>query len=178
MNNIKNMLGAFGVGAALLAASLWTSPASANIATGGDGESGSNKTELQCLTEAVYFEARGEPVSGQIAVAQVVLNRVESPLFPDTICEVVYQNDHLLNRCQFSFACDGKEETMDEAEAHADAVVAARKAMACNPDCRKEKGGVASSNFYHADYVDPDWSKKFERTGSVGRHIFYYSATL
>ena len=178
MNNTKSTLGAFGAGAALIAASLWVSPASANLDAGGGGKADSKKTEFQCLTEAIYFESRGEPLRGQIAVAQVVLNRVDSPLFPDTICDVVYQNDHMLNRCQFSFACDGKDETMDESEAYADAVVAAKKAMACNPDCREEKGGVASSNFYHADYVAPGWAKKFERTGSVGRHIFYYSASL
>lgn len=178
MTNDNKTLSVLCAGGALIAASLWISPASANVEGQGDGKPGVGKTEFRCLTEAVYFEARGEPASGQIAVAQVVLNRVDSPLFPDTICGVVYQNDHLPNRCQFSFACDGKEETMDESEAYADAVVAAKKAMACNPDCREEKGGVASSNFYHADYVAPNWAKKFERVGALGRHIFYYSASL
>ena len=177
--NIKMNLGAFCAGIAL-AASVWVSPASANIVGKGGGiaKANSGNTEFQCLTEAIYFEARGEPAAGQIAVAQVILNRVDSPLYPDTICDVVYQNAEMLNRCQFSFACDGREEAMDESEAYADAVVAAKKAMGCDSTCRENKGGIASSTFYHANYVEPSWSKVFERTGTIGRHIFYYSATL
>ena len=67
----------------------------------------SEKGGLECLARAIYFEARGEPVSGKIAVGRVILNRVESKACPDSICEVVYENAHLRNRCQFSFACDG-----------------------------------------------------------------------
>lgn len=178
MINTKNKLSAACAGAALIAASLWVSPAFANLDGGSVGKSEDKKTEFQCLTEAIYFEARSEPASGQVAVAQVILNRVESPLYPGTICDVVYQNDHLRNRCQFSFACDGKDEAMDESEAYADAVVVAKKAMACDPNCREGEGGVAISTHYHADYVAPGWAKKFEQTGSVGRHIFYYSASL
>jgi spore germination cell wall hydrolase CwlJ-like protein len=63
--------------------------------------------EQKCLAEGIYFEARGEKVEGQAAVAQVILNRVRNPTFPNTICGVVYQNDTWRNRCQFSFACDG-----------------------------------------------------------------------
>ena len=66
-----------------------------------------SKGEQKCLATAIYFEARGESLRGQAAVAQVVLNRVRNPTYPSTICGVVYQNDHLRNRCQFSFACDG-----------------------------------------------------------------------
>lgn len=84
----------------------------------------------------------------------------------------------MLNRCQFSFACDGKEEEMGDSEAYADAVVAAKKAMACDSTCRESEGGIATSTFYHANYVEPNWSRKFQRTGTIGHHIFYYSATL
>ena len=62
--------------------------------------------QQRCLAEGIYFEARGEPVSGQAAVSQVILNRVRNPHYPNTICGVVYQNKHWRNRCQFSFACD------------------------------------------------------------------------
>ncbi len=178
MHNTKRMPSAFCAGAAMIAASLWITPASANLEDRGSGKAGSEKTEFQCLAEAIYFEARGEPTAGQVAVAQVILNRVESPLYPDTICNVVYQNAEMSNRCQFSFACDGKEEEMDDPDGYADAVVAAKKAMACDSTCRENKGGVATSTFYHANYVEPDWSSKFQKTGTIGRHIFYYSATL
>ena len=67
--------------------------------------------EQRCLAEAIYFEARGEVEEGQVAVAQVVLNRVKNPSYPDSICGVVYQNKHKRNRCQFSYACDGKKGT-------------------------------------------------------------------
>ena len=66
--------------------------------------------EQKCLANAIYFEARGETLRGQAAVAQVVLNRVRNPAYPETICGVVYQNQNLKNRCQFSFACDGKKD--------------------------------------------------------------------
>src|SRR5690554_3545291 len=64
--------------------------------------------EVYCLAQAVYHESRGEPESGQWAVASVILNRVESSAYPDTVCDVVFQNAHLRNRCQFSFACDSR----------------------------------------------------------------------
>ena len=71
-------------------------------------------TELKCLATAIYFEARGEPEHGQIAVAQVVLNRLKNPTYPNTICGVVYQNKTHRNRCQFSFACDGRPERITD----------------------------------------------------------------
>jgi spore germination cell wall hydrolase CwlJ-like protein len=176
MRKTKKILGFIALGVSLAAASLSTAQASADA--GSTSETTGKKTEFQCLAEAIYFEARGEPMGGQIAVAQVILNRVEHPAYPETICDVVYQNDHLRNRCQFSFACDGKADEIDESEAYADAVVAAKKAMACDPNCREEEGGIAESTHYHASYVAPGWAKKFQRTGAVGQHIFYYSETL
>src|SRR5688572_19337306 len=73
-----------------------------------------SERELRCLAEGIYFEARGEPLRGQLAVGRVILNRVASDAYPNTICDVVYQNDHMRNRCQFSFACDGKPDTIAE----------------------------------------------------------------
>lgn len=66
--------------------------------------------QTQCLAQAIYFEARSEPLEGQLAVGQVVMNRVESNAYPDTTCEVVFQNERMRHRCQFSFACDGKSD--------------------------------------------------------------------
>ncbi len=71
-------------------------------------------SELKCLATAIYFEARGEPEEGQLAVAQVVLNRVKNPAYPNTICGVVYQNKTKRNRCQFSFACDGRSDRITD----------------------------------------------------------------
>lgn len=138
------------------------------------------QTEQQCLADAIYFEARSEPMAGQLAVGRVILNRVDSPYYPDTICEVVYQNAHKLNACQFSFACDGTEPRITEPEAYAEAMLAAAKAAACDQDCRRllgAKGQLAISTHYHADYVQPSWAAKLKRLGSVGRHIFYYTST-
>ncbi|MGB6117317.1 MAG: cell wall hydrolase, partial [Mesorhizobium sp.] len=71
-----------------------------------------SKKEQTCLANGIYFEARGESLRGQAAVAQVILNRVRNPTYPDTICGVVYQNQHMRNACQFSFACDGKKDVI------------------------------------------------------------------
>ena len=73
-----------------------------------------SKAEQTCLANGIYFEARGESVRGQAAVAQVMLNRVRNPAYPNSICGVVYQNDKWCNRCQFSFACDGSQESHPE----------------------------------------------------------------
>ena len=73
-----------------------------------------SKAEQTCLANGIYFEARSEPLRGQAAVAQVILNRVRNPAYPDSICGVVYQNDDWFNRCQFSFACDGIKDRVTE----------------------------------------------------------------
>ena len=78
-----------------------------------------DRGEQKCLASGIYFEARGEPIKGQAAVAQVILNRVRNPAFPDSICGVVYQNKRWRNRCQFSFACDGKRDRVRSARLYA-----------------------------------------------------------
>lgn len=142
----------------------------------------SYKKELECLTRAIYFEARGEPERGQEAVALVVLNRVKSAYYPDTVCDVVYQNDHKRNACQFSFACDGKPDAIKEEDAFAKAKLIAGDALSCGPGSIKGRCERTSlfmrSTHYHADYVSPHWAKKLQRTGQVGRHIFYYTASM
>jgi spore germination cell wall hydrolase CwlJ-like protein len=145
----------------------------------GAGES-DDARELWCLAEAIYFEARGEPERGQLAVGRVVINRAESGRYPDSICGVVYQNAHKRNRCQFSFACDGKPETITDTASWRAALAGARRLMACEAECREEPGRSGSvwvSTHYHADYVSPSWAKKLRRTGRIGRHIFYAAGT-
>ena len=125
--------------------------------------------EQQCLAEAIYFEAVTEPLKGQAAVAQVVLNRVRNPTFPDSICGVVYQNEDWRNRCQFSFACDRKPDTIaaknkfETAKDIALAVTAGKIYL-------KE---VGDSTHYHATYVSPSWRRTMTKVGRIGLHIFY-----
>ena len=125
--------------------------------------------EQQCLAAGIYFEARGEPVKGQAAVAQVILNRVRNPQYPNTICGVVYQNDNWRNRCQFSFACDG---IRDRIASPAHWQTATEVAMAVTAG-RIWLPGVGSATHYHATYVNPRWAHTMKRMKKIGRHIFY-----
>lgn len=138
----------------------------------------SYKKEMECLARAIYFEARGESVEGQRAVARVILNRVESKYYPNSICGVVYQNDHLRNACQFSFACDGKPDRITDEKAYRKAEKIARQVYGCGQSWCKLSDPVGRSTHYHADYVKPGWANRLERTGRVGSHIFYYTATM
>lgn len=127
------------------------------------------KKEQKCLAEAVYYEARGESVKGQVAVAQVVLNRVRNPAYPGTICGVVYQNRSWLNACQFSFACDGQKHRITErpqwrmARQVAKTVTAGRIWL---PE-------VGSATHYHATYVRPFWAPTMKKLTKIGLHVFY-----
>jgi hypothetical protein len=125
--------------------------------------------EKRCLAEAVYFEARSEPEEGQAAVAQVVLNRVSSHLYPATICGVVYQNRRHANACQFSFACEGKSLRVNDSESWRTAVRVADEVTSGKTYVSE----VGASTHYHADYVRPRWAKRLEKTDVIGRHIFY-----
>ncbi|PZO78899.1 MAG: cell wall hydrolase [Mesorhizobium amorphae] len=125
--------------------------------------------EQKCLATGIYFEARGESLRGQAAVAQVILNRVRNPSYPKTICGVVYQNDHLKNRCQFSFACDG---IPDRIASPAHYKVAEEVALAVTAG-KIFIPEVASSTHYYADYVNPGWARTMEKMKKIGRHIFY-----
>lgn len=127
------------------------------------------KTQQRCLAAGIYFESRGEVEKGQAAVAQVILNRVKAPTYPNTICGVVYQNKHWRNRCQFSFACDGVYDRVNDKKAWDRAVRIAR-------DVSKGKiylDKVADSTHYHATYVKPRWRKKMKVVDRIGIHIFY-----
>jgi spore germination cell wall hydrolase CwlJ-like protein len=128
--------------------------------------------ETKCLAEAIYFEARGEPEQGQIAVAQVVLNRLKNPTYPKTICDVVYQNANMLNACQFSFACDGLPETIDEPDAWKIALALAQKVVA-DDDKTMYIADVGAATHYHATYVRPDWAGEMLKVDKIGSHVFY-----
>ena len=119
--------------------------------------------EQHCLAGAIYFEARGEPIEGQLAVAEVVLNRQRSDKYPDTICAVVKQP------WQFSFVKDGKFPEIDkDSKAWRKAVAVARIARE-HLDQRLPKDVL----WYHADYVAPVWRKALDKEDKIGLHIFY-----
>ncbi|MCF6321844.1 MAG: cell wall hydrolase [Rhizobiaceae bacterium] len=128
-----------------------------------------SKKQQTCLATGIYFEARGEPARGQAAVAQVILNRVRNPAYPNSICGVVYQNKNLYNRCQFSFACDRKRDRVTNPPLWSLAKDIAKETTAG----RIWLSQVGSSTHYHAVYVRPKWAKTMKRVGKIGLHIFY-----
>jgi len=121
--------------------------------------------EWQCLTEALYFEARGESLEGQIAVAEVILNRVDSPLYPRSVCGVVKQRGG--GGCQFSYVCTGKKKMREKASAD----LAGRIARAMLDGAPRVLTDGATH--FHTKGVRPSWSKRFSRTASIGSHLFY-----
>jgi spore germination cell wall hydrolase CwlJ-like protein len=125
--------------------------------------------EWQCLTEAIYFEARGESLQGQIAVAEVILNRVDSPLYPRTVCGVVRQRGS--GGCQFSYICDGRTDRMRE---KASADLAGRIARAMLDGAPRQLTDGATH--FHTRAVRPSWSKRYAHTTTIGAHIFYRKA--
>ncbi len=122
-----------------------------------------------CMATAIYFEARGESYRGQVGVAQVVMNRVKHRLYPDTICGVVFQNQTWRNRCQFSFACDGIPERVNEPDAWAQAREITEKVT----NGTLYLAEVNNATHYHANYVYPAWAPRMTRVTRIGAHIFY-----
>lgn len=125
-----------------------------------------------CLAEALHFEARNQTVAGKIAVAEVILNRVESGRYPDTVCGVIRQGEKRLHRCQFSYRCDGLPEVISELPAERGAHERAGKIaqLMLGGGSRRLTGGAL---YYHASYVQPFWADKKEKTAVVGAHVFY-----
>jgi spore germination cell wall hydrolase CwlJ-like protein len=123
----------------------------------------------KCLAEAVYFEARGEAVRGQIAVAQVVMNRTFSGFYPNTVCGVVYQNKHRHYACQFTFACDNVADIVREP----DMWDRAKKIAKAMLDGQLWLPEVAKSTHYHAYWVHPSWVSEMRKTYKFGVHTFY-----
>ena len=121
-----------------------------------------------CLAEVIYFEARGEPVEGQFAVAEVILNRVDSPKFPNSICKVVRQGTGRKHACQFSYNCDGKLEYIANGAAYDQAKRVARVSMD-----RKTRPLTQGATYYHAAFVSPSWARSFRHVTTIGVHKFY-----
>ena len=124
--------------------------------------------QWKCLAEALYFEARGEQVEGQFAVAEVILNRVDSPKFPDSICTVVNQGTGRKHACQFSYTCDGKLERVANGAAY-EQVVRIARVMIDGGTRRLTEGAT----YYHSTAVRPSWARRFEHTVTIGVHKFY-----
>lgn len=128
----------------------------------------SGAAQWRCLSEALYFEARGETVKGQFAVAEVILNRVQSARFPGSICGVINQGTGRKYQCQFTYTCDGYAEKISEPRAFERVGKIARLAM---------DGRVGpltkGATHYHTTAVRPRWSRVYTRTAKIGVHLFY-----
>lgn len=143
----------------------------ANATAGRELTIDADPQELHCLALNIYFEARGEPLAGKLAVGHVVLNRVASPRFPKQICSVIKQGgDKRRHHCQFSWWCDGLSDKPANKRAWQEAIFVAKMI----------KSGITQDPtrgalWYHATYVSPDWSRDFAATAQlkIGRHIFY-----
>ena len=123
---------------------------------------------LDCLSQAIYYEAGFEPGEGQAAVAQVVLNRLQHPAYPKTVCGVVYQGSQLVTGCQFSFTCDGSLTRQPAEGAWKNSRDTAMRALA-----GYVYAPVGTATHYHADYVVPYWAPTLVKLRQIGAHIFY-----
>ncbi len=124
--------------------------------------------QWRCLSEALYFEARGETVKGQFAVAEVIMNRVESSRFPDTLCGVIKQGTGKRYQCQFTYTCDGNKEVIAEPKAFERVSKVARATIdGTAGDLTK------GATHYHTKWVSPRWSRVYTRTAQIGVHLFY-----
>jgi len=144
--------------------------------------------QAYCLAENIYFEARSDTTAGQAAVADVVINRVNHRKYPDTICDVVYEGPvreswktrqtedpddavfyPIRHRCQFSWYCDGKADTIHDRDAWAKAQYIAYQMIYAE----RFRGITEGSTHYHAHYVSPSWARKIQYVGSIESHKFY-----
>jgi spore germination cell wall hydrolase CwlJ-like protein len=125
--------------------------------------------QQRCLAEGIYFESRGEPVRGQIAVAQVVLNRAFSGHYPTTVCGVVYQNAHRYLACQFTFACDRHRDVIRDQAAWERAKEVAAGVL----DGKLWLPEVGKATHYHAYWVRPAWVRTMQKLHRIGVHTFY-----
>lgn len=131
-------------------------------------------SERQCLAQAIYHEARGESEAGQMAVANVIINRAFSKKYPSTICGVVFQNaDKGRYKCQFTFACDGRSDEGTERAAWKRSLKLAEVAFAEFQQGERPNVVPGSVLYYHTTAVAPKWSHTFRRVASIGSHIFY-----
>jgi len=129
---------------------------------------------LACMATAIFFEARGEPVVGQVAVASVIMNRVEDARFPNDVCRVVKQGPvyrsgmPVRHKCQFSFYCDGKSDKMRDRESKIRATRISELVLS-----KTVMDPTEGSTFYHADYVLPSWAATKTRVVQINKHVFY-----
>lgn len=123
----------------------------------------------RCLAEGIYFESRGEPVRGQIAVAQVILNRAFSGHYPTNVCGVVYQNAHRYLACQFTFACDRHRDVIRDQAAWRRAKEIAAGAL----DGKFWLPEIGKATHYHAYWVRPGWVRTMQKLHRIGVHTFY-----
>lgn len=128
----------------------------------------SARSALDCLTSAVYYESAGQPLQGQRAVAQVIVNRMRHPAFPKSICGVVYQGSELRTGCQFSFTCDGSLARTPSQSGWQTARLAASAILS-----GQVEPSVGTATHYHADYVVPYWASSLQKITTIGNHIFY-----
>lgn len=127
--------------------------------------------QWRCLAEALYFEARGETVKGQFAVAEVIMNRVKSGLYPQTPCAVVKQGTGRLYQCQFTYTCDGRKDVIAEPAAFRQVAKVARAVI------DGLSGGITGgATHYHTVAVRPSWARVYTQTAKIGVHVFYRNA--
>ncbi len=124
--------------------------------------------QWRCLTEALYFEARGETVQGQFAVAEVILNRVDRAEFPSSVCSVIRQGTGKRFRCQFTYTCDGRDEVI-----HEKATYSRLGKIAWIMLSGADRVLTNGATHYHTKAVNPRWARVFPRTTTIGVHHFY-----
>ncbi len=124
--------------------------------------------QWRCLAEALYFDARGESVKGQFAVAEVILNRVESTRYPDTVCAVINQGTGRKYACQFTYTCDGRAEHIGEPKSYQNVGKIAQAVISGLPRILTH-----GATHYHTTAVRPKWARVFEHTTTIGVHRFY-----
>ncbi len=126
--------------------------------------------QWRCLSEALYFEARGETVKGQFAVAEVIMNRVKSSRFPSTLCGVIKQGTGRKYQCQFTYNCDGYKDVIAEKLAFARVSKVARATI----DGAEGLGSLTvGATHYHTSAVSPAWARTYKKTARIGVHLFY-----
>lgn len=130
--------------------------------------------ERECLAQAIYHEARGESEAGQLAVANVIVNRARSGKFPSTLCGVIYQNaDKGRYRCQFTFACDGRNDVPGERRAWIRSAALASSVYAEFATGEIVGAVPVSTLYYHTTAVNPSWASTYNAVARIGSHIFY-----
>lgn len=126
-----------------------------------------------CLAMNIYHEARGESLAGQLAVAQVVMNRVESPRFPDSVCDVVHQGKYwdghpVRNQCHFSWWCDGRSDSPTNEEAWSQSIHLAWRVQHGETDITE-----GATHYFNPDKANPYWAKPTDFIVKIGKHSFY-----